>query len=224
MAEEKGVTEKKEEKGDSGGSWRDQAKKEGYAFLPATELEEMKKGIGSLKSLRSKIPEPYRDKEDEFFTTALDAIKTVESGSGPDVEAVRTELTNTKRTLTNTEKKLTTLEAEREALKKENRNLTMWGHIEATRKSRNVYVSDKLISDADVNGFPLDDYKTDTQEGVKALSAAVWTKILEPAWKEQQNIARAGGGSAPPQDSRERTSTDEDTTEKRKLPKFGSLA
>ena len=214
---------KEESKKEETVSWRDAAKKEGYAFLPATEFEEMKKGIGTLKSIRSKIPDDYRDKEDDYLTEASVAIETVKKGVPPDVEAIKNDLTSTKSKLTKAEKATQAVLDEIATLRKTNKTLTMWGHIEGIAKSRNIYVSDRLIKDVDIDGFPIEEYDTSKEGGTKALSQAIWEKIVEPAYNEQIKIARAGGGGSRSADSAKRGDTI-DTDKERKIPSIGSLA
>ena len=185
--------------GDGAPDWRETAGKDGYGFMPKSDLDSMKTDANAMKDFRAKLPDKYRNDPGQFFTDAekafTDVVKFQTEGK-TDLEKATLEITALKGQVT----KLTNTNAELDTavggLKKDNHNLNMWGLVTKTQQLQNVLVDDTFISEAAVEQFDMARFDTSTPEGQQSVLEAISKEILTPAIDRQSAvISRVTGGT-----------------------------
>lgn len=173
------------------------AKKAGYEVVPKNDFDSIRKDSNSLKDFRSKIPQEFQDKPEEFFSTAVQAlsrINEIENQNKSDIEKVTGEITSLKGNLTKVSNERDNLKSQLETQKKQTDRLMVIGHVMKGQQVRNVSVDDAFIPDSAIDSFDLSRFDTANPEGMKGLDEAVWNEILEPAHKKQEEvISRVSG-------------------------------
>jgi len=173
--------------------WRKAAENAGYKLVPEGDYESMTRSVDTLKGIRALIPEEQRSKEVDFIKTAVNAVgrvKDLETSGGVESVRLQGEITTKDTELETLRGEKTTWETEKTGLQKDLKLSNLWGHVGVVQRSRNVFIHEKFIDEEKLVAFPLDKHKTDSEDGVKKLTEAVWKEVLEPAYKAQQEVIR----------------------------------
>jgi hypothetical protein len=177
--------------------WRKEAENAGFKVVPVADMTAMESAQKLLNETRAKIPNGFQGKEDEFFTTAQNAIariKALEDGEKTDLEKSTARIAD----LETANATLTTQVGEfgsvKERLEKENESLYVGMDLRNEATRRNIYVHPKFVTDALYGKVDRKKYDLETDAGKKEYGDALYTNILEPAYNEQQEVARTVSG------------------------------
>jgi len=200
-------------------TWLEEAKKAGYEVLPKKDLENLQNTANALKSLRETIPEDYRGKEVDFVKEAQNAfakLKEYEDKNKSETERLQSEISALKGQHTKVSKRAQELEEALTTTKKQLKEALVWGHISKVMQSRNVAVHDRIIeteSKKKIEEFDLDQFSTDSDDGVKKLHDAIFKEIIEPAANLQAEIVgQVGKNTAPPASNTQTQAPGQQTT------------
>lgn len=172
--------------------WMQEAEKSGYKVVPESDFTELSKTKDQLQNLRSRIPDGFQGKEDEFFSASQDAIKRlkeIEDGEKTDLEKSNSrisELESQNATLTS---KISELESSNSSLAKSNNDLLVGIDLRNEQQRRNITVHPRFVTDELFNKIDRSKFDLNTEDGKKKYSEALFNEVLEPAYKEQQEVA-----------------------------------